>query len=72
MKNFAKENINFDKNGIFIYGKFDYEKAVLTALACKFFTTDNDEDEFVCDDKISCYNCLFRRWNQHSFYCLKI
>ena len=62
---------NFDTNGTFLYGKFAYEDAKFSALNCKFFMLDSDEDELVCDYDISCYNCLFRRWSEQSFECLK-
>ena len=65
---FYKHNTNV----IFKYGKFEYEKAIQAAQICSFFTLDKDEDEFVTATEISsCYNCLFRRWTQDSFTCMK-
>ena len=54
----------------FKYGQDSYEFAVKTALACTFFVID-DEEEVVCDDARSCYNCRYRRWTADSFECMK-
>ncbi len=54
----------------FKYGKEDYCIAAETAQQCKTFFND-DEDETVCDDDRSCYNCRYRRWIADSFECMK-
>jgi len=64
----------FQGNGklVFKFGKDNYEKAKEQASTCKEFILDKDEDELVtCTKENSCYNCLFRRWTQESFVCLK-
>lgn len=55
---------------LFACGKEDYERAAAAARECTAFARD-DEDELVCDDAVSCYNCKYRRWSAESFYCMK-
>ena len=55
----------------FKYGQDDFELAAETAESCTFFVGD-DEEEFVCDDERSCYNCRYRRWTAESFECMKL
>ncbi|MCL1038802.1 hypothetical protein L2750_16860 [Shewanella submarina] len=38
------------------------------AAVCTFFEPD-DEDEWVDDIQISCFNCQYRRWLQHKISC---
>ncbi len=54
----------------FKYGKENYRLAAETAQQCAAFTGD-DDDETVCDDDRSCYNCRYRRWTTDSFECMK-
>lgn len=56
---------------VFAFGREDYKRAAKAAGECTEFAPDV-EDEMVCDDKISCYNCRYRRWSEHSFYCMKV
>jgi hypothetical protein len=57
---------------VFKYGREDYNKALKAALMCSSFVLDKDEDELVTSTETnSCYNCLFRRWTEKSFICLK-
>lgn len=60
----------FDYQKRFLYGKNDGEKAHTVAGSCPDFREDN-EDECVSDEPISCYNCRYRRWTQESFDCMK-
>lgn len=61
-----------DGKFIFKYGKENYAKAKEVANSCKYFYLDADEDELVTSTKFnSCYNCLFRKWTENSFSCLK-
>jgi len=55
----------------FQFGKDNYLIAAGVALRCSSFTCD-DDDETVCDDKRSCYNCRYRRWTADSFECMKL
>ena len=54
----------------FRHGKNNYPVAVQAALDCGLFAPD-DEDETVCDDAQTCYNCLYHRWTVDSFECMK-
>lgn len=62
----------FNKQNQFLYGKTGFSKALQTASKCNDFVLDNDEEELLCSTKNnSCYNCLFRKWNEKSFECMK-
>jgi hypothetical protein len=64
--------VNNDGKHVFKYGKCAYQKALKVAVACDFFELDKDEDELIVStQKVSCYNCLFRRWSAQSFTCIK-
>lgn len=52
----------------FTRGRNDFTAAARAAGECSWFRED-DEDEQVADDAISCYNCCYRRWNVNSFVC---
>lgn len=52
----------------FTGGKQEWKAASQTAQACAHFRED-DEDELVADEAISCYNCCYRRWTVKSFVC---
>lgn len=53
--------------------EMDYEKVIKLAETCSFFKLDTDEEELITSSKInSCYNCLFRRWTQEGFTCMKL
>lgn len=54
----------------FLFGKENYRLAAEASRQCMSFVCD-DEDETVCDDEQSCYNCRYRRWTIDSFECLK-
>lgn len=54
----------------FKHGKTAWIEASKAAILCKNFCED-DEDEQVADDVISCYNCRYRRWTINSFVCYK-
>lgn len=61
-----------ETNFIFAYGKTAYPHAIQTAQRCFFFKLDSDEDELVTSTvQNSCYNCLYRKWTQDSFICMK-
>lgn len=51
-------------------GKDDRRGAAQIAQTCQYFRND-DEDEMVADEPISCYNCLYRRWTMVSFTCCR-
>jgi hypothetical protein len=51
-------------------GKQDWKAAARAAEKCSGFQED-DEDELVADESISCYNCRYRRWTVNSFICCK-
>ena len=55
---------------LFSGGKDSFADASRIASDCSYFTEDC-EDELVCDDAVSCYNCRYRRWTQNSFQCVK-
>jgi len=54
----------------FTGGKQDWNAAVKAAEECSCFRED-DEDELVADENISCYNCRYRRWTAKTFICCK-
>jgi|LGOV01.1.fsa_nt_gb hypothetical protein len=58
-------------NKIFEYGQENYKQSRVTAISCKLFKAD-DEDEQVDSVLLSCYNCRYRRWTSTSFKCMKI
>jgi hypothetical protein len=45
------------------------EEKQTAAEVCPVFLAD-DEDEWVSDDPVSCFNCRFRRWTAESFICV--
>lgn len=51
-------------------GKTAWKEAASTAAACEHFKED-DEDECVAEEQVSCYNCRYRRWTQEGFICMK-
>jgi len=59
-----------DGRKFFTGGKDDYQQAATIAAACEHFAADV-EDEWVCEDACSCYNCRYRRWTSESFQCMK-
>ena len=65
-------NYWIQKNGktVFAYGKESFAEAAALAENCPSFNEDC-EDELVCDDAVSCYNCRYRRWTAESFECIK-
>ena len=60
----------FSGKKYFKFGQDSYRLAAETAGKCSSFIND-DEDEIVCDDERSCYNCRYRRWTADSFECMK-
>ena len=66
MTDWIKEN----GKALFAGGKDSFEDASRVASQCSLFSEDC-EDELVCDDEISCYNCRYRRWTATSFECMK-
>ena len=53
---------------LFLHGQEDYTAAAHAAEACPAFREDVEE-EWVTDEKRSCYNCRLRRWTADSFQC---
>lgn len=63
---------NKKNNLLFKYGKRDYTKAKMAAKKCLEFRLDRDEDELVTSvEDNSCYNCLYRKWTNDSFLCMR-
>ncbi|MDI3548442.1 MAG: hypothetical protein PWR10_2094 [Halanaerobiales bacterium] len=56
---------------VFSWGNEAWEKANKTASSCNNFKLDA-EYELVADEKISCYNCRYRKWTADSFICFKL
>jgi hypothetical protein len=54
----------------FKHGQEAYEEAAEIASECTHFAPDCEE-EWATDEKISCYNCRYRRWTAKSFTCCK-
>ncbi len=54
----------------FLLGKNAPEKAAEAARSCGGFRPD-DEEEWVSEEPVSCYNCRYRRWTENSFDCMK-
>lgn len=55
---------------VFTAGRNDYCAAALEAERCSDFRPD-EEDEWIADEVLSCYNCRYRRWTAQSFACMK-
>ncbi len=55
---------------VFAGGKTAFEAAAHCAETCPSYSEDC-EDETVCDDEKSCYDCRYRRWTEKSFECMK-
>ncbi len=55
---------------LFLHGQESYSIARIQAQQCTDFSPD-DENEAVCEDKTTCYNCRYRRWTPDSFECVK-
>lgn len=49
-------------------GKQDWDTVARIARECPRFQED-DEDEWVAEQTVSCYNCLYRRWTVKAFTC---
>lgn len=65
-----KNIIVINDKALFVGGRNSFEAAEHIAKQCDLFSEDC-EDEIYCEDEISCYNCLYRRWNQAGFECVK-
>lgn len=50
--------------------RYHFQLSSILANNCPNFTLD-DDDECVAEETISCLNCRYRKWTQHSFLCLK-
>lgn len=55
---------------VFAAGRSDWSAAAKEALQCGGFRPD-EEDEWIADEPLSCYNCRYRRWTAQSFTCMK-
>ncbi len=55
---------------VFVGGKDDFRAAAKAAGNCQDFNPDVEE-EIIADDRVSCYNCRYRRWTAVSFTCEK-
>lgn len=53
---------------VFAGGRAAWAAAAQEAHFCPAFQAD-DEDEWVADQTVSCYNCALRRWTRDSFIC---
>lgn len=61
-------NVNEQGQREYSGGRQDWEAVAKIAGDCPRFKED-DEDELVADEAISCYNCSYRRWTVQSFVC---
>ncbi len=59
-----------EEGNVFTGGKDDWTDAATAAECCADFHPDVEE-EIVADDRVSCYNCRYRRWTTASFTCMK-
>ncbi|MGI2258536.1 hypothetical protein [Shewanella sp. GXUN23E] len=57
-----------DTGWVFRFDNDNAKEAVAAALACGKFVAD-DEDEWVDDAAVSCFNCQYRRWLAVGFTC---
>lgn len=55
---------------VFTGGQDNWDGAARSAKSCPTFRADVEE-EWVTDERLSCYNCRYRRWTAESFTCLK-
>lgn len=55
----------------FKFSLSSHVEARTAALECSSFCED-DEDEQVDDNLISCFNCAYRRWLRESFECIAL
>jgi len=53
----------------FLLGPEDWSSAATLAVACGVFRPDVDEEQ-IADEKVSCYNCRYRRWLAKGISCL--
>lgn len=53
---------------LFRYNNDDVVQSRQAAKSCPFFIED-DEDEMVDDELLSCFNCMHRRWLAEGFEC---
>ena len=51
-----------------VFSSTEYLKAQQAAAGCDAFAPD-DEDEWVDDSPVSCFNCQYRRWLQNRISC---
>lgn len=51
-------------------GRTAWREAAEAAIICGSFRQD-DDDELVADEPVSCYNCRMRRWTVDSFVCMR-
>lgn len=59
-----------DGKKIFAGNSEDYALAVNAAIDCGEYIEDT-EDEIVTADRVSCFNCRYRRWLSEGFCCMK-
>ncbi len=53
----------------FVGGQENWRAAQNLAAACAGFRPDEDDEQ--CDEeRLSCYNCRYRRWTVESFTCM--
>ena len=52
-------------------GKNAWALAAEAAGRCPDYSGDS-ENEQVADERLSCYNCRYRRWTADTFICLKV
>ncbi|MBR9727311.1 hypothetical protein ACFOD0_13275 [Shewanella intestini] len=62
--------IEQDRLWQFKFGVEDFLHAQHAAKACGQFVED-DEDEQTDNVPLSCYNCMYRRWEVDSFKCYR-
>ncbi|WP_254843562.1 hypothetical protein [Shewanella sp. UCD-KL21] len=70
VENMQQWFIQQDDLWLFRFGVEDYAVARQAAASCETFLVD-DEDEHTDNSLLSCYNCMYRRWQPDSFHCHK-
>lgn len=61
----------FNSDGSFIFGHFSFPVVRAAASNCPNFYCVKEEDRGDQQERVSCYNCLYRQWTAASFICLK-
>jgi len=52
-----------------LFGREEWVPAANQAVGCGEFRPDVEEEQ-IADEKLSCYNCRYRRWAADGICCL--